>query len=322
MAKNTPGNNISRTKEAQDKLLKVTQQINKISSFAAVGVGINYNDGLGSIRTIIERLIEGPLFEVTQDLKQQGEDKIFDELRKRGIPTSKPEAKALFQEKILEKSCDVLVINIVKKSKNELDDILKGINFKIESNLKKLNKFKRKVDKIIEFLVEIVLLLGIFQTLLVALQILVSAAKLALVPLAGVFSSAKVADVISRKITKGEEFILKYVNAIQSYTTYVRGILETVISLINLIPLIIDFIENIQRLVQNFITTLNNYYKQYIVNCIPGGDTVNADGTLNLENIDKFLNFNTPNLNNIKPDILGDYTRDNEEQRIFRPKIN
>ena len=38
--------------------------------------------------------------------------------------------------------------------------------------------------------------------------------------------------------------------------------------------------------------------------------------------IDDFLNFNTPNLDNIEPDILGDYIRDEDERRIFRPKIN
>ena len=143
-----------------------------------------------------------------------------------------------------------------------------------------------------------------------------------MIPLAGIFASAKLADLISRKIDKGEELILKYTNAIQVYTGYVMITLGTVISLINLIPLIIDFIKNIQRLVQNFITTLNNYYKQYIEKCIPGGNTINADGTLNIENIDKFLNFNTPNLDNVKPDVLGDYIRDDKEQRIFRPKIN
>ena len=42
---------------------------------------------------------------------------------------------------------------------------------------------------------------------------------------------------------------------------------------------------------------------------------------LNIENIDKFLDFNSPNLN-LKTDILGDYIRDDNEQRIFRPKIN
>ena len=38
--------------------------------------------------------------------------------------------------------------------------------------------------------------------------------------------------------------------------------------------------------------------------------------------IDDFLNFNTPNLDNIEPDILGDYIRDEDKRRIFRPKIN
>ena len=163
MAKNTPGNELNRTQKAQQEFLKVTEKVNTITSFAAVGAGIDYKDGFGAIRTIIERLIEGPLFEVTQDLKQQGKDKITNELKKRGIPTSKPEAKALFREKLLEKSCDIQVMNIVKKTKINLENILNGIDSKIETNLKKLEKFKKKIDKALNSLVDIVSLLAIFQ---------------------------------------------------------------------------------------------------------------------------------------------------------------
>ena len=321
MAKNTPGKDITKTQQAQIKLQKTTEQINKISSFASVGIGINYNDGLGSIRTIIERLIEGPLFEVTQDLKQQGKDRAFDELRKRGIPASKPEAKELFKEKILEKSCDIEIMIIVKETKNTLESILTQSNSKLENVIKKLERIQTKVDKALNSLVDISILLGIFQTLITALKILVTSLSLALIPLAGFLASAALSKKIFDGIAKANAFILKYANAIQVYTGYALKTLQVIISLVNLLPLIIDVIRNLVLLIKNFISTLNNYYKQYIEKCIPGGDVINSDGTLNIPNIDKFLNFNAP-IVNIQPDVLGDYIRDNEEQRIFRPKIN
>ena len=316
MAKNTPGNELNRTQKAQEELLKVTEKVNTITSFAAVGAGVDYKDGFGAIRTIIERLIEGPLFETTQELKQQGKDKISNELNKRGIPASRSEAKEMFREKILEKSCDIQVMNIVKKTKINLENILNGINSKIESNLKKLEKFKKKTDKALESLVEIVSLLAIFQALLVALKILASALKFALIPLTGLFASAVLAEKISNAIKKAEAFVFKYVNAIQVYTGYVIATLGAVISLINLIPLIIDLLKNFQSLIKNIINTLKRYYQQYIEGCLPGLDATDSAA------IDDFLNFNTPNLNNIEPDILGDYIRDEDERRIFRPKIN
>ena len=316
MAKNTPGNELNRTQKAQQELLKVTEKVNTITSFAAVGAGVDYKDGFGAIRTIIERLIEGPLFETTQELKQQGKDKISNELNKRGIPASRSEAKEMFREKILEKSCDIQVMNIVKKTKINLENILNGIDSKIESNLKKLEKFKKKTDKALESLVEIVSLLAIFQALLVALKILASALKFALIPLTGLFASAVLAEKISNAIKKAEAFVFKYVNAIQVYTGYVIATLGTVISLINLIPLIIDLLKNFQRLIRNFVDTLKRYYQQYIEGCLPGLDATDSAA------IDDFLNFNTPNLDNIEPDILGDYIRDEDERRIFRPKIN
>ena len=321
MAKNTPGKDITKSQEAQRKLKNTTETINKISSFAAVGIGIEYNDGIGAIRTIIERLIEGPLFEATQDLKQQQKDRAFDELRKRGIPTSKPEARELFREKILEKRCDIEIMNIVKETKNTLESILTQSNSKLENVIKKLERIQTKVDKALNSLVDISVLLGIFQTLIIALKILVTSLSLALIPLAGFLASAAIVKKINDGIVKANAFILKYGNAIQVYTGYALKTLQVIISLVNLLPLVIDVIKNLASLIQNFINTLNNYYKQYIENCIPGGDVINPDGTLNIENIDKFLNFNTPTVN-LKPDVLGDYIRDDEEQRIFRPKIN
>ena len=51
MAKNTPGKDITKSQEAQRKLKNTTETINKISSFAAVGIGIEYNDGISGKRS-------------------------------------------------------------------------------------------------------------------------------------------------------------------------------------------------------------------------------------------------------------------------------
>ena len=41
MAKNTPGNELNRTQKAQQELLNVTEKVNTITSFAAVGAGVD-----------------------------------------------------------------------------------------------------------------------------------------------------------------------------------------------------------------------------------------------------------------------------------------
>ena len=311
MANNIPGKDISKTTETSNKLQNVKEKIDKVNSFVSVPAAfLGGSDGLSSVRSIIENFVDSPLFDVTQELKQQSKDRAIQKIREE-LPTEQE-----LKEKILEKSCDIQVMNIVKRTKINLENILNGIDSKIESNLKKLEKFKKKTDKALESLVEIVSLLAIFQALLVALKILASALKFALIPLAGVFASAALADKISSAIRKAEAFVFKYVNAIQVYTGYVIATLGTVISLINLIPLIIDLLKNFQLLIKNFVDTLKRYYQQYIEGCIPGLDATDSAA------IDDFLNFNTPNLDNIEPDILGDYIRDEDERRIFRPKIN
>ena len=94
-----------------------------------------------------------------------------------------------------------------------------------------------------------------------------------------------------------------------------------IISIINFIPILIDLFENLKLLLDNFINKVLSYYEEYIRRCL-GDEGFNDDGTLDVENIDKNLNFNTSNLNNLDTDILGDYIRDDSERRIFRPKIN
>ena len=59
----------------------------------------------------------------------------------------------------------------------------------------------------------------------------------------------------------------------------------------------------------------------HIRQCL-GDEGFDNDGNLSVENIDRFLDFETSNLNNLNNDILGEYTRDSNERRIFRPKIN
>jgi len=313
MANNIPGKDISKTTEASNKLQSVKEKIDKVNSFVSVPAAfLGGSDGLSSVRSIIENFVDGPLFDITQELKQQAKAKAIQKIREE-LPTEQE-----LKEKILEKSCDIQVINIVRNTKETTESILNKGKNTLDGVIKRLTRLQEKTEKSLNSLVEISILLGIFQALLSALQALVLASKFALLFLTGIFASAAAAKPINDAINKGEELILKYVGAIKLYTGYALKAVVVIISIFNLIPLVIDVFKFLLQLVEDFIELLNNFYRQYIIKCIPGGE--NADR----EDIDKFINFNTPNLTDLKPDVLGDYIHDDStlEHRIYRPKIN
>lgn len=321
MASNVIGNTLTKSKESLDKLNNVTQKISKVSTFVAVGAMIGGSDGLTPIRTIIENGVDGPLFDITQDLKQQAKGKAIQKVKEE-LPT-----RSELQESILTKSCDARVMNIVTKTKNiTLSALNKGKNT-LEGIIKKLERLKTKTDKILESLVQISALLAIFQALLTALKIIIVAAKLALVALVGLFASGKATEIIIKKINQAEGLILKYVGAIKTYTNYALKTVVKVIAIFNIIPLIITLFNTLLSSVNSFISLVERFYKEYIIRCTPINNILNSDGSLNTELINNYLNTQVDESENLQYDILGNYIyddpdEDNDEGRIYRPKIN
>jgi|11BtaG_2_1085332.scaffolds.fasta_scaffold12019_3 hypothetical protein len=321
MASNTIGNTITKSKESLDKLNNVTQKISKVSTFVTVGAAIGGSDGLTPIRTIIENGVDGPLFDITQDLKQQAKGKAIQKVKEE-LPT-----RSELQESILTKSCDSRVMNIVTKTKNiTLSSLNKGKNT-LEGIIKKLERLKTKTDKILESLVQISALLAIFQALLTALKVIIVAAKLALVALVGLFASGKATEIIIDKIKKAEGLILIYVGAIKTYISYALKTVVKVIAIFNIIPLIIALFNTLLSSVNSFISLVERFYKEYIIRCTPINNILNSDGSLNTELINNYLNTQVNESENLQYDILGNYIYDdpdgdNDEGRIYRPKIN
>ena len=326
MASNTIGNTITKSKESLDKINNITQKISKVNTFVAVGAMIGGSDGLTPIRTIIENGVDGPLFDITQDLKQQAKGKAIQRVKEE-LPTREE-----LKNSILEKSCDSRVMNIVTKTKNiTLSALNKGKNT-LKGIIKKLEKLKEKTDKILESLVQISTLLAIFQALLTALKIIIIAARLALVALVGLFASGKATEIIIDKIKKAEGLVLKYVGAIKTYISYALKIVVKVIAIFNIIPLIIRLFNALLVSVNSFISLVESFYKEYIMRCIPisnvPGDLLTPDGSLNTELVDNYLNNQVDESENLQYDILGNYIYNDpdgdgpREGRIYRPKIN
>jgi len=325
MASNVIGNTLNKSKESLDKLNNITQKISKVSTFVTVGAMIGGSDGLTPIRTIIENGVDSPLFDITQDLKQQAKGKAIQKVKEE-LPT-----RSELQESILTKSCDARVMNIVTKTKNiTLSSLNKGKNT-LEGIIKKLERLKTKTDKILESLVQISALLAIFQALLTALKVIIVAAKLALVALVGLFASGKATEIIIKKISQAEGLILKYVGAIKTYTSYALKTIVKVIAVFNIIPLIIALFNTLLSSVNGFISLVERFYKEYIIRCIPISsvpeDLLTPDGSLNTELVDNYLNSQVDESENLQYDILGNYIYDdpdgdNDEGRIYRPKIN
>ena len=309
MANNNIGTAIEKTKGTIDKIDKITKEINKVNKFIVLG-----STAAQSIRTLINGT-DKEIADTKKSLKKEAKARVYVFVKEK-IP-SEDEIIEFF----LKKSCDIQIMNIVKDKKIEFEKLDLKLRNVLDTSIEKFNKLKKKTDKILETLTNISALLIIFQGLIAALELLILAAKISLLALTGIFASGAVTVRIKEAIEKADAIVSEYTGAIKTYAFYAMKTVNGIISIINFIPILIDLFENLKLLLDNFINKVLSYYEEYIRRCL-GDEGFNDDGTLDVENIDKNLNFNTSNLNNLDTDILGDYIRDDSERRIFRPKIN
>ena len=309
MANNNIGTAIEKSQEATKKLEEITSKINNVNRFIVLGSAATQ-----SIRTLINGTDE-EIADTKKSLKKEAKS-ILASYVKEKIPSEDE-----IIEFILKKSCDIQIMNIVKNKKNEFEKLHLKLKDILDTTLIKFNKLKKKTDKILETLTNVTVLLVIFQGLITALELLILAAKTALLALTGVFASGAATVKIKEAIDRADRTIGEYTGAIKTYAFYATKTVTNIISIFNFIPILINLFENLKFLVDDFINKVLSYYEEYIRRCL-GDEGFNNDGTLDVENIDKHLNFDTSNLNNLNTDILGDYIRDDDERRIFRPKIN
>jgi len=310
MASNKIGNAIEKTQEATKKLNDITSKINNVNRYAVL-----VSDVLDSIKTTLNNNVDENLYNVKRDLKQQAKSYAYQKVVE-NIPTEQE-----LIDLILNQSCDIQSMNIVKKVKNNFESVLNKSKNILNSSITKLDELKKKTDKSLETLTNISLLLVIFQSLVTALEILVEAAKISLLVFTGIFASGVGIVNVKKVIDDAEALIFKYTGAIKTYSNYALRVVNTIISIINFIPIVIELFKNLKRQVDYILSLVLKYYEMHIRQCL-GDEGFDNDGNLSVENIDRFLDFETSNLNNLNNDILGEYTRDSNERRIFRPKIN
>ena len=310
MASNKIGSTIEKTQEATKKLDDITGKINNVNRYA-----ILVSDVLDSIKTTLNNNVDENLYDVRKELKLQAKSYAYQKVLE-NIPTEQE-----LIDLIVNQSCDIQSMNIVKKVKNNFESVLNKSKNILNSSITKLDELKKKTDKSLETLTNISLLLVIFQSLITALEILVEAAKISLLVFTGIFASGVGIVNIKKVIDDAEALIFKYTGAIKTYSNYALRVVNTIISIINFIPIVIELFKNLERQVDYILSLVLKYYEMHIRQCL-GDEGFDNDGNLSLENIDRFLDFETSNLNNLNNDILGEYTRDSNERRIFRPKIN
>ena len=310
MASNKIGSTIEKTQEATKKLDDITGKINNVNRYAVL-----VSDVLDSIKTTLNNNVDENLYNVKRDLKQQAKSYAYQKVLE-NIPTEQE-----LIDLIVNQSCDIQSMNIVKKVKNNFESVLNKSKNILNSSITKFDELKKKTDKSLETLTNISLLLVIFQSLITALEILVEAAKISLLVFTGIFASGVGIVNIKKVIDDAEALIFKYTGAIKTYSNYALRVVNTIISIINFIPIVIELFKNLERQVDYILSLVLKYYEMHIRQCL-GDEGFDNDGNLSLENIDRFLDFETSNLNNLNNDILGEYTRDSNERRIFRPKIN
>ena len=310
MASNKIGSAIKKTQEATKKLNDITGKINNVNRYAVL-----VSDVLDSIKTTLNNNVDENLYNVKRDLKQQAKSYAYQKVLE-NIPTEQE-----LIDLIVNQSCDIQSMNIVKKVKNNFESVLNKSKNILNSSITKFDELKKKTDKSLETLTNISLLLVIFQSLVTALEILVEAAKISLLVFTGIFASGVGIVNVKKVIDDAEALIFKYTGAIKTYSNYALRVVNTIISIINFIPIVIELFKNLERQVDYILGLVLKYYEMHIRQCL-GDEGFDSDGNLSLENIDRFLDFETSNLNNLNNDILGEYTRDSNERRIFRPKIN
>lgn len=323
--KNTPGAELTKSQQTAAKMQELTEKIGGVSGKITGGlVMAKYAmDGLNSVRTSINNMEENS-YDTIQDLKKQAKGRAIQRVKEE-IPSEEE-----IKEKLMNHSCDLVVIKAVKKSKEILDNILKKGKSTVGSVVKRLEKLQKKMEKAGETITTITLIIGIFRTLVVALEILVVAAALALNFFSSLFSAAGAEKVINDAIKKAESFVLKYTEAIKVFTGQLLNILGTIMILFNLIPKIIAVLNSLLDMIIGFIDLIDKLFTEYIEGCTNSGELVieNSDGTTtnNLELLDNFINSNLGddgnNLN--RPNRYGNYIHDDSEKqhRIYKPKIN
>jgi len=177
----------------------------------------------------------------------------------------------------------------------------------------------------------------------IALEVLIVAATLALAFLTSLFASASLAKIINDTIKKAESKVLQYTTAVKIYTDSILKVLGVVMTLFNLIPLIIGILNMLLDMITGFIALIASLFAKYIKGCIPEGEMIigpdpddgtytTSEGPGGIDNIlQKFLDSNPSNLdygNKLSipgiPGRYGEYIHDDsgKQHRIYRPKIN
>ena len=319
---NTPGAGLSKSEAAIKKTKEITDKINNISNKVQIGttMALFGRDSIQVLKTL-SNMTEEESYEVRQALKKEAKDEAIKRIYE-ALPTEQE-----IIDKLLGYSCELIVIKAAKKTKSVLEDNLNKGKEIAENVVKRLDKLQKKMEKASTHIITITTILAVFQALVIAFEILIIAATLALNFFTSLFSSAGLEKVINDSIAKAKAFVLKYTEAIKGFTTKCLKVLNTVMIIFNLIPKIIKIFSTLITMIVGFLALINKLFEEYIGGCINKGELVieNSDGTLtnNLELLDNFLNSNLGDNNNgTSPDIYDNYTYDQGDNRIYKPKKN
>jgi uncharacterized protein (UPF0305 family) len=319
---NTPGAGLSKSEAAIKKTKEITDQLNNITNKIQIGLtfAILGQDGLQTIKTLANQSDE-EAYKAKQELKKQAKDGAWATIQE-NLPTRQE-----IIDKLMGYSCDLIIIKTVKKTKTKLEDGLNKGKEIAENVVKKLEKLQKRMDKAAKNITTIATILAVFQALIITFEILVLAASLAINFFTGIFAAAGLEKKINDSIAKAQKFILKYTEATKNFTGKCLKILSTIMIIFNLIPKILKIFTTLLDMIVGFLALINKLFKEYIEGCTNRGELVieNSDGTTtnNLELLDNFLNSNLEGNNNgTPPDIYDNYTYDQGDNRIYKPKKN
>ena len=230
MAKNKPteqkipGQGQPMSQASTEKMQEITEKVNALSGKVGTGViaATMIADGIGACRTALNDGVDGPLYDAIQYLKRQAKSAAISRIKEE-IPT-----KQEIIDKLKGYSCDINVMRIVKQTKETLEAILNGGKSTLESIVAKLERIQKSMEKAAEYITIVTVVLAVFKALVMALELLITAAALALNFFSSLFAAAGPEKLINDAIDKAKGFVLKYTGMVKTYTNHLLKVLTKI----------------------------------------------------------------------------------------------
>ena len=237
---------------------------------------------VGLVRNILDKQIDGKLFEIKGEIRAQGESKLNEYKKK--LP-SKEEIISTLKSEATEAACSPQGQAQMEKIYNKLKRKLEQVQLITERTKGKLDNTQSKLNNIKDIVIpKIKKILGILGSLLKGLSILAAALFLSMGFLKGFLSDQQLGKKLGDLIDKANAKITIFKNAIKAFTTIINKNLQKALKIIAIMTPIIAAVAALLAFIISLITILEVLYLKFLQMCNTGDqDPIDIDGNINTE---------------------------------------